>query len=70
MCPMSDSTQLGNKNKSITLRPEDQARIAALRASTGIDNDVDVIRFALAETCRIRGCDPTSDPIAGGGSAS
>lgn len=44
-----------DKSKSLTLRPVDQDRIAALRRSTGIDNDVDVVRFALAETCRARG---------------
>lgn len=59
MPPMSDSTPPEPiKSKTVNLRPVDQARLAALRLSTGIDNDVDIIRFALAETCRMRGVDP------------
>jgi hypothetical protein len=53
-----------DKSKSLTLRPIDQARMAALRHDSGVDNDVDVIRFALAEACRSRGLE-VADPTDG-----
>ena len=56
------ATPARDRGKTIMLRPVDQARIAALRADTGIDNDVDVIRLCLADACKARGLDVV-DPV-------
>lgn len=39
------------RQKLILLRPEDQERLALARARTGIDNETDVLRHALAKLC-------------------
>jgi hypothetical protein len=40
-----------NKSKVVILRPDDQDRLALAKARTGIDNETDVIRHALAKLC-------------------
>jgi hypothetical protein len=42
---------LTTKAKVVNLRPEDQERIALAMARTGIGNETDVIRHALAKLC-------------------
>lgn len=39
------------KAKLVNLRPEDQERIALAMVRTGIGNETDVIRHALAKLC-------------------
>lgn len=45
------ATDEEKKPKLIQLRPEDRARLDLARARTGIGNDTDVIRHALAKLC-------------------